>query len=254
MKTILVVLSCIIVLGCGEDGGTSISSATTQRGVGSTRAEPAGVAASASIESHYGVIVLAQDALVLGDVERFSGLLALVADQPLSDGLPPHWRPFSVQLKAAARQGADVDDLDAAARAFAHVVLSCGSCHGALGMGPMGPSYPAHPPAESDAVVEAAMYDHGWAIQRLWEGITGPRNDAWKRGARALATQEVFAGTQPGVDPERELDRRARELRELGEAAGNARSPAERAALYGRLVASCAGCHGLIGVKPEIGS
>lgn len=253
MKTILVVLPCVIVLSCGEDGATPIPSAITGGGDAATRAEPAGVAASASMESHYSVVVLAQDALVLGDVERFGSLLALVADQPLSDGIPPHWRPFYVQLKAAARQGAGVADLDAAASAFAHVVLSCGSCHGALGMGPMESVYPARPRAESD-VVEASMRDHGWAIQRLWAGITGPRNDAWKRGARALATQEVFARTQPGVGRGSELDRRARELRELGEAAGNARSPAERAALYGRLVASCAGCHGLIGVKPEIGS
>ena len=195
MKTILVVLVCVVVLGCGEDGATPISSVLAGGGEGATRAEQAGVAASASMESHYSVVVLAQDALVLGDVERFGSLLAIVADQPLSDGIPPHWRPFYVQLKAAARQGAGVADLDAAASAFAHVVLSCGSCHGALGMGPMESVYPARPRAEND-VVEAAMRDHGWASQRLWEGIIGPQNDAWKRGARALATQEVFARIQ----------------------------------------------------------
>jgi len=254
MKTILVVLVCVIVLGCGEDGVTPISPPTTQRGVGSTGAESTGVAISASMESHYGIVVLAQDALVLGDVERFGRLLALAADQPLPDGTPPHWRPFSVQLKAAARQGVGVDDLDAAASAFAHVVLSCGSCHRALGMGPIGPAYLtlARPRDESDDVVEAAMHDHGWALEKLWEGITGPRNDAWKRGAAALAAQEGLGRTQSGVAPRTELDRRARELRELGESARTVRSPAERAALYGRMLARCAGCHRLVGVKPEI--
>lgn len=251
MKRILLGLAWGIALGCGEDGVTPLSQTRSLQSERLARAEPAEVDRVASMESHYGVVIRAHDALVQGDLEGFRAQLALVSDQSLPESAPPHWRPFHGLLRAAARQGMDVEDLEAAADAFAHVVLSCGSCHGALGMGPM---FPAPAPDGGDRNNETAMLDHEmlhhkWATERLWEGITGPRNDAWHRGAKALATQEVFGRAEPDLEPDGDLARRARELREIGDAARTARSPAERAALYGRLIARCGGCHQQVGVK-----
>jgi len=249
VKRILVGLVSIVALGCGEDGATAPSRAGSGQAERTARSEPTEVEMVASMEAHYGVVILAHDALVQGDLERFRAQLARVSDQSLPDSAPPQWRPFYAQLQAAARQGVDVEDLDEAAEEFAHVVLSCGTCHEALDRGPV---YPAPAPDEGDSAIETAMRDHQWATERLWEGVTGPWNDAWERGADALAEQEVFGRAEPDFDPGEELERRARELRELGEIARTTTSPAERAALYGRLLARCGGCHQLVGVKPEL--
>ncbi len=236
----------MIVLGCGGDNPTAPSRVGSEQAARLARIEPSEIEEMASMESHYGAAILAHDALRQGDLERFRARIALASDQPLPASAPPHWRPFHALLQAAARRGVEADHLDAAADAFARVVLSCGSCHQALGMGP---PYSSTTLDEGSGARETVRLDHEWATERLWEGIAGPRNDAWHRGADALAAREIFGQPRPGLERGEEFDRRARQLRELAEAARIARPPAERAALYGRMLASCGGCHQLIGVK-----
>jgi len=199
------------------------------------------------MEAHYSVVILAHDALVQGDLHRFSSQVALVREQALPGSAPASWQPFYAQMQAAAGQGVDAGDLDAAADALAAVALSCGTCHAALGRGPV---YPAPAPEDGANPVQAAMRDHQWATERLWEGVTGPWDGAWQRGADALATVDVFGEADPALVVSDELLRRGQRLREIGEQARSATALDERAALYGRLLATCGGCHQLIGVTP----
>jgi hypothetical protein len=62
---------------------------------------------------------------------------------------------------------------------------------------------------------------------------------AWARGNAAIAETELFAA--PQASPA--LREREAALRALGAEAKGATTLPDRAKLYGRLLASCAGCH-----------
>lgn len=202
----------------------------------------------AAMEAHYTTVILAHDALLQGNLEAFRSQLAGVPDQQLPEASPPSWLALHGQLGAAAAEAASVADLDAAAAAFSDVVLACGSCHAALGTGPV---YPAPAPADGTDVVQEAMLDHQWVTERLWEGVTGPWDNAWERGADALTTIQVFGDLGPETILSDELLLREQELRDLGAEAKTTTALDARAALYGRLLSTCGACHQAVGVNFE---
>jgi len=88
------------------------------------------------------------------------------------------------------------------------------------------------------------MYRHMWAADRLWEGLTGPSDEAWRAGAQALVrAPEQAPRTQPPLPPR--FVSALRQVRELGQRALEADSLADRANVYGVFLASCASCHAL---------
>lgn len=232
-------------MGCSEDNPTTASQTVTQEKAAPLRAEPTEVEMVAAMEAHYSVVILAHDAVLQGNLEAFRAQLTLASEQGLPPTAPPAWQPLHEQLRAAARDGMNAGDLEAAATALAQVVVACGTCHTALGSGPI---YPAPAPDDGDDPVETAMLDHKWVTERLWEGVTGPWDNAWKRGAAALAATQVFGEADPNLTITDDLGRREDEFRAIGAEAGTAATLNERAALYGRLLATCGGCHTQVGV------
>jgi len=86
------------------------------------------------------------------------------------------------------------------------------------------------------------MYRHMWAADRLWEGLTGPSDDAWRSGAEVLARAPASPPVTETPLPAGVVALLA-EVRELGQAALEAETLAQRANLYAPFLASCAGCH-----------
>lgn len=246
MRRFLLSIALIAATGCGDESAAPQTAARETSAPARNR--PTEVEMVASMEAHYNAVIVAHDALRQGDLETFRSQLALVPEQKLPPASPPEWSPFHAQLQAAASGGASAADLDAAANAFASVVLACGTCHAALGVGPI---YPAPAPDDGASVLETAMLDHKWVTERLWEGVTGPWDNAWERGADALAVIQVFGDRGSAVALSDDLQRRERELREIGEQAKTTTALDERAALYGRLLSTCGECHRAIGVGFE---
>jgi len=240
----------MVLIGCGreQEPTAPIAEPAEKPSAASERDGPSEVEMVASMEAHYGAVILAHDALLQSDIETFRAQLALASQQTLPQSSPREWIPLHEQLQTASADAAQAQDLDAAAGALASVVLACGTCHAALGTGPI---YPA--PAADDGVgaLEAAMLDHQWATERLWEGVTGPWDAAWERGAVSLTELQVFGDMGPEVILSDDLRRREQELREIGRAAQTTQALDERAALYGRLLATCGECHRAIGVTFE---
>ena len=249
MKWILV-LGLVVMSGCGEESSPPARAPETpkQAAAATVRDRPTEAEMVASMEAHYSVVILAHDALLQGNLEAFRSQLALVTERELPPASPAEWIPFYQRLQAAARDGANVSDLDSAANALASVTLACGTCHAALGTGPV---YPAPAPDDGATALETAMLDHAWVTERLWEGVTGPWDNAWERGADALAVIEVFGDHDPELIVSDDLRRRERELREIGEEAQTTTALNERALLYGRLLSTCGECHQAIGVTFE---
>jgi cytochrome c553 len=248
VKRVLVLAALIAGIGCSEESPPAATEATTRQASVPARDRPTEVEMVAAMEGHYSTVILAHDALLQGNLETFRSQLALVPDKELPTDAPQHWLPLQEELHTAARRGEDVSNLEAAADALAQVVLACGTCHAALGEGPI---YPAPAPDDGDSALEAAMFGHKWATERLWEGVTGPWDNAWERGANSLAVVEVFGEANPDLILSEELERRELALREIGEEAKTTTALDERAALYGRLLATCGGCHQRIGVTFE---
>jgi cytochrome c553 len=248
VSRILVAVALVAVIGCGEESASPTPETTKQETSAPARDRPTEVEMVAWMEAHYGLVILAHDALQQGDLESFRSQLALAPDQELPPNSPPEWIPFHQRLQQAASQGAAVSDLAAAANALASVVLACGTCHAALGTGPI---YPAPAPGDGDNFLETAMLDHKWATERLWEGVTGPWDNAWQRGAAALAVIQIFGDPGSQVVLTDDLRRREEQLRKIGEQAMATTALDERAALYGRLLSTCGDCHRAIGVQFE---
>jgi cytochrome c553 len=247
MKQVLVWAALIAATGCGGEESLPVAPATTTLETSApVRDRPTEVEMVSAMEAHYSTVILAHDALLQGNLETFRSQLARVPGQELPPTSPQEWLPFHQSLQAAAREGTEVSDLDTAASALAQVVLACGTCHAALNSGPI---YPAPAPDDGENALETAMLDHKWATERLWEGVTGPWDNAWERGADSLAVIQVFGEANPELILTDEMRRRENELRAIGEEAKTTTTLDDRAALYGRLLATCGGCHQLIGVK-----
>lgn len=236
--SVMLAFALVVASGAGCSEG-ALSPAPTPAG-------PHEVDVVAAMEAHYRSAILAHDALIQGDLEVFRDESDALAGHELPAGSPPLWLPFHAQLQAAAREADQATDLAAAAEAMAAVVLACGACHESLGRGPV---YPVPPVAERSQPLKAGMSEHQWATQMLWDGVTGPSGYAWERGAGELAQTRVFAEHPMAATIDASLLLREAALRGLGAEAKERTSLSDRAALYGRMLATCGGCHQAVGVR-----
>ena len=147
------------------------------------------------------------------------------------------WKPSLEALKSSAKRFSQSADLPAATSAIADVGVACGSCHKAGS----GPKIQVAAPPQSDKTLDSKMKRHAWASDRLWEGLYGPSDAAWKAGADALSG-ETF--------PEEVLKKggvharsAAASFASLVPSASSKKKPEERAKLYAALLETCSACH-----------
>lgn len=206
--------------------------------------EPPPIAAD-SIESfmleHYVISTWARDSIVDGNIEAVRGPLQALAEYSYSSVAPGGWMKGIAEMQAAARLTAQAQTLGAAASGIAALGRSCGQCHREHG-GPVLQHYPVEDRAATSDQLEVRMLRHAWAMERLWEGLTAPSDNAWMAGATTLARAPA---TAPKSDQEltpavlEALDL----VRTLGARATRADSPEAREKAYGELLMTCAECH-----------
>ena len=98
---------------------------------------------------------------------------------------------------------------------------------------------PSQPPPDQPTL-EARMLRHRWATERLWEGIVGGSDDAYRAGLDVLAVTPL---------PFKQVSEQAGLARQLQRAAEQARKTMakddvdERARRYGEMLVTCAACH-----------
>lgn len=195
------------------------------------------------MENHYTEAMFSHDALIQGDLEMLRTRLAKLAEQELPASAPKSWKPHHDRLIKAASRATRVATLKDAASVMADVGEACGACHKALGVRQMY-YWPAEPTG-GDKLAKA-MRTHQWATERLWEGVTGPFEEAWGRGAEALSDVRVFEKEKEKVKSS--LLKLEAELRDLGLQAKATTGLHYRAELYGRLLVTCAKCHREAGI------
>ncbi len=243
---------CVIAISCLIGAALACERRTgDDRAPSEERLAPAsdeGSALTALMDTHYEIAIRAHEALLHAELEDFRSQLALLAKQELPSESPREWLPLYEALQAAASAGTEARDIDSAASAFAPVVLACGNCHSTLGEGP---AYRDSTPSAGSNALQNAMLDHEWAAERLWEGVTGPSDNAWQRGADALAATDIFGDQGEAVLISEFVRERDRHLHELAESAKIASALDERADLYARMLSTCGECHQAIRVLFE---
>ena len=236
----LLLLALAVGLACGGAEDAS------EPAVEAEHEGPTEVEMVAAMEAHYAAAILAHDALIQGDLEIFRARLAELDSQSLPANSPDAWRPLDAQLHSAAARARDVNELGAGASTMAAVAFACGACHQSTSSGPV---YPAPPPGEDTGHTRAEMRKHKRAALMLWNGVTGPSEYGWREGAEGLAGTRIFGTSESRGETDPSLLTREATLRGLGEEAKTVAALADRAALYGRLLATCGDCHQAVGIK-----
>jgi cytochrome c553 len=210
------------------------------------RADNPGQETSEWMRSHFLEGRAVRDALVRGELDDARSRLTQLATEAGPVDAPPSWEPRLEALRVAAREASEARDLPQATRAFAVAATRCADCHAATD---------ARIEFERLAVPEGEappvqMERHQWAAERMWEGLIAPDPARFREGARVLAEAplhplELRAGTAPPL----EVVRAAERTRSLAGQAASDEPQADRAALYGELLSTCAGCHGQLGAR-----
>ena len=120
MKRIAAMLLPIAVWGCGpsEEAATPVPETVESPAAEPERDGPSEVAMVASMEAHYGVAILAHDALVQGDLAKLRAQLGKLSEQELPPDSPAEWLPLYESLRKAGRAGAEISDLTEATSAL----------------------------------------------------------------------------------------------------------------------------------------
>lgn len=242
----------VATAACGHTAATqqpSASAATTtattpeseppKRALVEARQAPASARIGEVMSDHFMITSWSRDAVIAGDVELLRRPLTLLADYKYAELPAGGWVPWLAQLQSAARLTANAATIEAAAMGVATMARVCGECHTAMNGGPMF----AAPPNPVERVAADTMPErmgrHMLASSLLWEGLTGPSDDIWNAGAAAL----IAAPEQLDADLPASFDQQLRDVKALGQEAREASTLAERADVYGLLIATCADCH-----------
>ena len=188
---------------------------------------------------HFAIASWARDAVIAGSLDALRSPLASLASHRYEDLPSGGWVEPMARLQAAARLTSTAATLQVAAVGVATMARVCGECHVENHAGPRLPEPPTPAKRRASETLSERMGQHLWASELLWEGLIGPSEATWKAGSARL----IEAPAQLDAVLPSNFDARLRELRSLGEKAGEAGNLAARADVYAALITTCAGCH-----------
>lgn len=194
---------------------------------------------NAVMVNHFYIAGWARDTLVYGDLDALRDTLRSIVEYRLPQGAPAGL----AELQEAARVTAQAENLSTAAVGVAAMARVCGDCHRKLAVVIEGKAHHIETvtPKQTDAISER-MFRHGWAAQRLWEGLVAPSDSIWQAGAAALQHAPMRAPMMKAPAAPA-FARELLHIRELGTRANAAWSMEERTDVYAELLATCANCH-----------
>jgi cytochrome c556 len=200
------------------------------------------------MKDHFSLASQARDAVVRGRLEQAEGPLVWLGQHALAKDMPSTWRLHVERMQQAARRALTEGTLASAGQAIGATAAECGACHTMVHRGPKFEPSDFNDLRESDtkgarAELQERMHGHLWAIERMWEGLVGPSDDAWRAGAETLREGQGHPRVAKAASKRLEL------VRSLGGEARDVTDGAGRAAIYGRILAECGGCHAGSGVE-----
>jgi cytochrome c553 len=210
-------------------------------------------APAAHMADHFSRVDSIQEAVIRGHVEDVREAARWLAEHQTAEGLPSSAAPFVEEMRAHARRVAEADSLEMIAGAAAMLAATCGKCHRAVGAKLQ---MPVPEPPVAGQGTRPHMLEHQWAADLMYQGLIEPSDEAWIKGARAFREAPLTKKDLPAdaalAKEMRTLEERIHQVADDAPRVGEATS---RAALYGRILASCGRCHDLHGrvLGPKVG-
>jgi len=233
-KTTLAAFATMMLFGCG--GGQASPEPTI-----SPTADGEETGRVTDMHQHFSDVGEIQLALISGNLVATRELAKHVR-AGFQGPQPEGWAPFIERSVASAEMLEVTTDLTMAARLAATMANTCGDCHRAHQVTVV--EHVAEPPPHEDEKFSDFMVQHRWAADRMWEGLIGPSDEAWRAGAAVLATTALTAedvGERLVLTPE--IEALLIQIRSDASAASSATSATARQDLYGSFLSGCASCH-----------
>jgi mono/diheme cytochrome c family protein len=191
--------------------------------------------------AHFDRVTEVHDALVKGELDRAREAADWIATHQEPRSVPGGSPELQMHMQSLATQVSLAGTLPEANRAAAQMGRACGSCHAANDVEPRFLIGTAPPEGTGP---HAEMARHVWAAERMWEGLVGPGDHAWRSGAEALRSgwldpQEVVANPEDRT----RIRQLIRQVYALGSRAESTADPNDRADLYGEFLNTCQECH-----------
>jgi hypothetical protein len=190
------------------------------------------------VRPHSNDAISMRKAAIAGQLLEFQYAAAAIASDDWSPPLRDDDRPHVAVVRDAALGAVGSKSLSAATASLGVLGVACAKCHQAVSAPPISEIVSA--PAHGDE----SMLAHAAAEGALWQGLVFTSDESWLRGARALVNAPALDSDVADVSA---LAHRTREL--AGEASAAPRGT--RGESYGKILATCSGCHSRLGVKPE---
>ncbi len=254
MRSTLYLVLVFVVAGCSKSepiptrkqapAGSAASSPSTAVAPGDDDVAPRSSPPSRELmKDHFTTVIIIRDALIVGNLKLAKWNASFLAKHE-SDSALASWIMHVDQLRALATKVADAPSLEVATTASAELAVECGRCHAANAVTPVFPTVDRRVPASG---FRPHMQRHQWAAEQMWDGLIGPSETRWNDGVAELAEtplgqDSIF--TSASATPE--ITKLATDVHALGAEGRKATSWNERAAIYGRLLTSCAACHAAI--------
>jgi len=199
------------------------------------------------MKAHFVRALKLQDAVLAGKLAeaRTHGRWLATHDSP---DAPAGWRPYLATFQSEAKVVAEAESVDVAAAAAGNIAAACGDCHAA---NHARPKIGGTPILKNAVNVKEHMSAQLIALDKLWDGLVVPSDDAWRDGAAALAKVVVpqKALAKAGVDKADSVKLLVETLHQLSATAGKAEK-ADRPQVYANLLTTCVACHSAVRVLP----
>jgi hypothetical protein len=192
------------------------------------------------MKEHFTRATKMQDAVLAGSLSQAQVQARWLAGH--KEETPDSWQPYVMTFQSEAGAVVDAKTIEQAAAAVSRLAADCGDCHAA---------HKARPGIGSSPIVGRAgsvkehMTAQLQALDRLWDGLMIPSDQAWGEGAKLLAQVAVSqkALQKEGLDRADSATLLAESLRRLSASAANAATKGERATTYAELLSTCVACH-----------
>jgi cytochrome c553 len=181
-----------------------------------------------------------QDAVLAGNLSQAQVQARWLAAH--QEQTPDSWQPYVMTFQSEASAVADAKTLEKAAAAVGRMAADCGDCHAAH---EAKPNIGRAPIVERGRSVKEHMTAQLEALDRLWDGLMIPSDQAWNEGAKLLAEVAVPRKSldEEGLDKADSATLLAESLRTLSASAAKATTKGERSTTYAELLSTCVACH-----------
>lgn len=197
------------------------------------------------MREHYDLDRAIERLLVRGQLEQARDLSRVMGGASDDLGFGTATRHVVLVRERAAALAAS-PGIDEACRRAAKLAAACATCHVDARIAPLFDATQKVPADEP--TIHARMARHAWAVDRIWEGMVGNSDAAWRAGLDVIARPPLPWSELSG--PRVALGRRLQDLAVRARQLHMIDDIDERARMYGEILVTCAACHAITEPEP----